>query len=744
MIQLRSFELQFMEEISNGLEQGNVGLIYLDITCFSQVEERYGRIVCEHILLTMRSIIVDSIRDTPRILFPKLVGDDIFLYVVLPYKDEAQCMYDLRQYQSQTKLKVENELRSAFPMEPEIEIQVGQALLQDFADKELEAIIYTAMKQAIRNARLHSMDRTHALHNQEYTNIIQDRLIYSVYQPIISFADASIFGFEALTRGPDGSFFHSPIELFKHAEKEGSIYILERMAREKAIQGCNVIKPDQRIFINISADILHDPQFAPGKTLKLLEAHGLSPRNVVFEITERSSFDDFSTVKQLLKHYRKQGYQIAIDDAGSGYSSLQAIAELQPDFIKVDRSLIHDIHQDKIKEYILETFVAFAQKMNISIIAEGIEQKQDLKKLVGMGIHLGQGFLLGMPQIHLIDEPSDETITEVLSGTPKEALCGEACSIGDIVVSVQTFENSTNVSDVVEFFKKNESEQGAVIIRDQVPIGLIMREKMFQKLAEQYGMVLYWHKPIELIMDKTPLVVDESLMVEKASQMAIAREIRNLYDLVIVTSKGRIKGAATVRAILECITNEKMEMARVSNPLTGLPGNMQIEKELSRRIAANESCAVIYADLDFFKWYNDRYGFQKGDGVIRYTADIIQNSVGLHGKPGDFVGHIGGDDFIIICGSDRPDRICEEIIERFEKGIQSFYDDDDSITVLDRAGNPVSDHAGVTVSLSIIRCSKAGLATAESISQAAAELKKKAKLYPGSIFLEMTLDHGKK
>ncbi|MEB3100513.1 GGDEF domain-containing protein [Ferviditalea candida] len=740
MIRLRSFELQFMEEISNRLEKGNVGLIYLDITRFSQVGERYGRIVCEHILLTMRSIIADMIRDNPRIMFPKMVGDDIFLYVVLPSTDEAECMYDLRQIQSAIKLKVEEELRSAHPVEPEIEIQVGQAMLQDSADRELETIIYSSMKQAIRNARLHSIDREHALHNQEYMSIIQNRSIYSVYQPIISFADASVFGYEVLTRGPDGSFFHPPATLFKYAQREGSIYILERMAREKAIQGSAAIKPEQRIFINISADILHDPQFAPGNTLKLLEEHGLSPKNVVFEITERSSYDDFSSVKQILKHYRKQGYQIAIDDAGSGYSSLQAIAELQPDFIKVDRSLIHGIHQDKIKEYILETFVTFAQKMNISIIAEGIEQKEDLIKLVGMGIHYGQGFLLGMPQNRLLEEPSPETVSGVLSGTVKNAFCGDACRVGDIVVSVKTFESSTNVSEVVEFFRKNETEQGAVIIQDQVPIGLIMREKLFQKLAEQYGMVLYWHKPIQLIMDKHPLVVDESMMVENASQMAIAREIRNLYDLVIVTSKGRIKGAATVRAILECITNEKMEKARVSNPLTGLPGNMQIEKELSRRIATNESCAVIYADLDFFKWYNDRYGFQKGDGVIRYTADIIQNSVGLHGRPGDFVGHIGGDDFIIICGSERPDRICEEIIERFEQGIHSFYDDIDLITVLDRSGNPVSDHMGVTVSLSVIRCSNAGCATVESISQAAAELKKKAKLHRGSVFLEKTLD----
>ena len=88
--------------------------------------------------------------------------------------------------------------------------------------------------------------------------------------------------------------------------------------------------------------------------------------------------EDFTLAKKILEHYRKQGYRIAIDDAGAGYSSLQAIAELQPDFIKIDRSLIEHIHMNKIKEYILETFVTFAQKMNIELIAEGIEAAEEL------------------------------------------------------------------------------------------------------------------------------------------------------------------------------------------------------------------------------------------------------------------------------------------------------------------------------------------------------------------------------
>jgi EAL domain-containing protein (putative c-di-GMP-specific phosphodiesterase class I) len=247
---------------------------------------------------------------------------------------------------------------------------------------------------------------------RSYNQILEQRSITSVFQPIISLIDGQGLGYEALTRGPVGSLFQSPLPLFDFARSEGSLYTLEKLAREKAIQNCRGLKKQERVFINITADIIHHPKFSPGQTLRVLRANGLEPSNVVFEITERSSIEDFSTVKKILEHYRSQGYQIAIDDAGAGYSSLQAIAELQPDFIKVDRSLVQDIHLDKVKEYILESFVTFAQKLNIRIIAEGIEKLEELEKVIQLGVHFGQGFLLGRPN-HLLREP-DPFVVKVI------------------------------------------------------------------------------------------------------------------------------------------------------------------------------------------------------------------------------------------------------------------------------------------------------------------------------------------
>ncbi|NQX68266.1 GGDEF domain-containing protein [Paenibacillus alba] len=566
---------------------------------------------------------------------------------------------------------------------------------------------------------------------EQYHKMIKEQLLYSVYQPIVSLQDGQVMGYEALIRGPKESPFHSPLAMFQFAEQQGELYTLEQLAREKAIQGSILEHPQQLLFINISSQVLYDPGFVPGKTLEILQNHGLSPNNVVFEITERSSIEDFSLAKKILEHYRKQGYRIAIDDAGAGYSSLQAIAELQPDFIKIDRSLIENIHKSKVKEYILETFVTFALKMNISLIAEGIEHEDELIKLTRLGVHYAQGFLLGKPNEAAAKLP--DNLSMLIWQHRKVQGGSMTWNIGDLTTPVQVFDKRVLISVVADHFKKHQEAVGVVIVDEDVPVGLVMRERLFQHLAGQYAFSLFWNRTIDGIMDEAPLIVDEFTYVEQVSQMATSRSIHHLYDLVIITSHGKMAGAASIRTILESITNVRMESARVANPLTGLPGNLQINRELNKRISDNKPFHVVYADLDYFKWFNDRFGFQKGDQLIQYTADVMQQAIAVCGTPYDFVGHVGGDDFIAISGTQAPEQLCKEMIRRFEQGVQMFYEDEEWEYVWDRSGNKVKSE-GVTLSLSLVVCSCESPISLEHISHTAALLKKKAKAHQGSIY----------
>jgi EAL domain-containing protein (putative c-di-GMP-specific phosphodiesterase class I) len=276
-------------------------------------------------------------------------------------------------------------------------LHVGIAIVPSGSHSTDSSRWYEAMKKALVHGQsAHSLERS--LKRLALNRLLEFRQITPVYQPIVSLRDSNhVFGYEALARTVDRTWFTQPAELFWFAEQQGLTYTLDRLAREKAIDGCTQLGKEQKLFINVMAQIMEDPGFLPGQTLSLLEQRGLSPHNVVFEITERSSIADFDSVKRALEHYRMQGYQIAIDDVGAGYSSLQSIVELRPDYLKVDRSIIQNIHQDEIKEHILYTLLELAAKLDIAVIAEGIEEEAELVKVLEMGVHYAQGYLLGRP-----------------------------------------------------------------------------------------------------------------------------------------------------------------------------------------------------------------------------------------------------------------------------------------------------------------------------------------------------------
>lgn len=738
MIQLSSMQIRWLQSVSSRLSQGAVGLIYFDLLSLERVEELEGRAAAERLLLTCRTSL-DELRSLDVDAFEcKRVGDDFYMYVSLGGLPPERALLALERKAESLREALAVMLGEREPVAG-VDLGFGCALLRETSERELETVIYSAMKQAIRQAKERSADPELASRMKEFLGIFTDRLISSVYQPIVSLSTGSVFGYEALTRGPEQSPLRSPLALFQMAEHADKLYAFDRLAREQAILGIEGLESRQRIFLNIPASILHDPDFSAGQTLALLSRRGLAPSNVVFEITERSSIEDFKTAKQVIDHYRRQGYRIAIDDAGAGYSSLQAIAEIQPDFIKVDRSLVSGVHRDKVKEYILETFVTFAKRLNIEVIAEGIENGEDLETLLRLGVHYSQGYYLGRPNacLRTTERAAFERIEAAIRA--RDGMTAGSRTILDIAGPVRSFEATVPVSEAADYFRDHPDCFGAAVVRDARPVGLLMKEELFRRLAVPYGISLFWSKPVTVVADDRPLTVDASVPVETVSTLAMLRESDKLYDLVLVTEEGRLAGAATVRDILEEMTSIRMEHARVSNPLTGLPGNERIRFELDRRIAAGAPFALLYIDLDFFKWFNDQYGFQCGDQAIRLTANALIGSVSACGHADDFVGHIGGDDFIVASSASSPETLAGDIVRRFRDRLKAEFDPASGpVTVLDRQGRQ-HEIEGLSISISIVHVHDPAFVTAEDVSRAAAKLKAQAKAKPGHAIVSSAL-----
>lgn len=178
------------------------------------------------------------------------------------------------------------------------------------------------------------------------------------------------------------------------------------------------------------------------------------------------------------------------------------------------------------------------------------------------------------------------------------------------------------------------------------------------------------------------------------------------------------------------------QLQRAANPLTGLPGNIAIENELNRRMRSGEEFAFAYFDIDGFKAYNDYYNFRKGDEAIKLTASILLSAVSLEGSGEDFVGHVGGDDFILILRLDCAEAVIQEIIREFDEKAPKLYHQDDRargyIETQDRTGQMVK-YPIMSLTAAVVTNRDKSLAHVGEISQAAAELKKFGKSQTGSV-----------
>lgn len=257
---------------------------------------------------------------------------------------------------------------------------------------------------------IHSKWRT--LHEEfnkqkELEALMQKERFHTVFQPILSLEKGSTIGFEVLNRPENSPYFPNTEQFYDYVSSSSEVFMVERYLRNlsferfseqiKTAQG----HKDHLIFLNIQSQVLAAPSYQSGITLELLAKHKISPYQIVLELTEKEAVLNKEPFEVAIEHYRKQGFRIAVDDAGTGYNSLQTLVSVKPEFIKIDKSLIRNIDKHLEKQQLVELLLEFALQSDTTIIAEGIETLSELRFLKCLGIHLGQGYVLGKPMDYL-------------------------------------------------------------------------------------------------------------------------------------------------------------------------------------------------------------------------------------------------------------------------------------------------------------------------------------------------------
>lgn len=575
---------------------------------------------------------------------------------------------------------------------------------------------------------------------KELNEIIHQKKIKTVFQPILNLKTGEILGYEALSRGPADSVFKNPRALFSLARENKVLFELETVCRENALYQARNLPEQYKLFINIDPHVIYDQEFHGGVTKKYLKKVNLKQDRIVIELTENTSIGNYEGFKQALSHYRKQGYSVAIDDVGAGYSGLQTIVSISYNYIKIDRSIIEDIHNDEVKQTLIKVLIDFADKINFKIIAEGIETYQEFVKVVELGVDFGQGYFIASPENYFnedikISDELDNILNRFRSYYNGNGII-EKLTYGIVNKSVKP---DTKVEKVVEIFEKNDNLQSVVVISDKNPIGLVMRDKLYYRLGTKFGYSVFMERPIKLIMDDKPIIVKADDSISCVSEKAMARKQANIYDNIIVTRDGEYLGIVSIKDLLEGFSMLQIEKAKHLNPLTNLPGNQAIEKEISSRLEKKEIFSVLYIDLDNFKVYNDNYGYKKGDRVISFTAGVLKRAVADLGNNTDFVGHIGGDDFVIVTTPEKELKLSKFIINSFDSGIVEFLSDKDNRFGFIKGKNRQGEEYRfpiTSISIAIVSNEERVFKNHIQISDTAVEVKKIAKSKQGSAFLK--------
>ncbi len=226
----------------------------------------------------------------------------------------------------------------------------------------------------------------------------------------------------------------------------------------------------------------------------------------------------------------------------------------------------------------------------------------------------------------------------------------------------------------------------------------------------------------------------ESLRDAKAFALGAADYVSKPFEAATV--KVRVKHQIKLRRVIQEL-KDLYQVAKDSNPITGLPGNNSIRQAIERSVKEDAYCYIVYADLDNFKAYNDTYGFAKGDEIIHYTAAMLQESLAFHASDTTFLGHIGGDDFVLLLPENGLEKTVHFIIQQFDRKIVSFYSREDAergcVQSVNRQGQ-VCSMPLMSISLGVVNLQWSRYEHFIEVNDACAQVKKKAKQISGSSF----------
>lgn len=441
-------------------------------------------------------------------------------------------------------------------------------------------------------------------------DFLTSKNLYTVFQPVISLKDASVFGYECFVRfdageGFEDNSFFSPENIFAQKKAEKDVWGLDKLCFKSAVKTARALGLRKKLFINLCAASLFDRDFQKDYFVKAFQKYGIDCRNVIIEFSERNFSEELDfQIKECSDFFKEAGLSVAVDNMRD--FGMKNVYSLNPEFVKLDRLAVKNIQNDSLKFSMAKNFVDFCRSIGTKTVAVGVEDEDELKALLELGVDFAQGFFIGKGE-KVFEKAGKKSFATVASFRYSENVEGEQKSkkpggvdakknagkagkaggsgseeqdvslekegvkknsalspflkdcrtkIGDFCVEGITFFAETPVPEVLELFQSNVNCLLAVVVDGENRVlGTITRSKFLGLFSSRYGFNLYSRKTIGSLMKKDFLFADENESLIKVSQEAMERDSENIYSPVVVLSKGKYRGIVTVKNLLDTLVN---------------------------------------------------------------------------------------------------------------------------------------------------------------------------------------------
>jgi EAL domain-containing protein (putative c-di-GMP-specific phosphodiesterase class I)/GGDEF domain-containing protein len=577
---------------------------------------------------------------------------------------------------------------------------------------------------------------------QTLATLLHEERLQFVFQPILDLYRSQFIGHEALMRGPDPGPLSSPLALLETARAGGMSLELERTACFMAMQAFAATGLSGKLFLNVSSPTLYSLANADDDVLlRTCMECSLSPGRIVLELNEQERVTDPDALCTAFIALGRLGIQVALDGFGEGRSSLRLWAQLKPVMVKLGHYFVQDIHRDGRKVEILRSLLRMAEALGTPMVAQGVEETGQLAILRDLGCPYAQGHLIARPTALPPSEPCpsiglvlrSSKIAVVPNTPPRPDLLND--TVDRLLVPVPAVGERVSNEEILRLLIENPSYHALAVVDRGLPIGLINRRVFIEKSAQPFHRELYGRRSCAMYMSPKPMLVERSTPIDALVSVLAGDDQRYLYDGFVITDGGRYAGLATGESLVKAVTERRIEAARHANPLTFLPGNIPITEHIRRLLKNGEAFSAVYFDLNNFKPYNDLYGYWRGDEMIKLAASVLTESA----EPGhDFVGHVGGDDFVVLLQSDDWQIRCRHMISSFNLRAQSLFDERE----IAQGGMTGEDRRGfrtffplTSISAGAVRILPGAYIRPEEVASAAASAKKEAKARSDGFFI---------